>query len=416
VTVELARRLIESGLPLLDIEAALLLVVERGLSLPEALAEQDAGLLSRVDQELARSELPSVLTVRASPEVVARLPAGMCRRLMAVPVHVDPRTGRVDVAAVEPLDGHTAQEFAYHLEQPVRVLHASLEAVRTALDGLQRGAKVSRQPGGRGALPLASDAPIPLIKTESSTGSDAPIPLVKLDSSATRSEAPPIPLVRRTLEPGRAPSPQPSLRSAPPAGAFPEAEGVALSWRSKPLPVDLVAGAEGERRAAAAREPSAPPAPAALSTRERLEEATSPEAVLDLLRDCLAPAASIVFQVRNASFDGRVASPDVEARAKVKQISLLSHQPSVLETAVKSGFYLGPIPNTPNHRELRDALPADASNEVYATVVTVSDRPSLVWLLAGFEQSLDLTRRADEIALVAGRVLARILRQRKRGG
>jgi hypothetical protein len=39
----------------------------------------------------------------------------------------------------------------------------------------------------------------------------------------------------------------------------------------------------------------------------------------------------------------------------------------------------------------------------------------LVWLLAGFEQSLDLTRRADEIALVAGRALGRILRSRKRG-
>jgi hypothetical protein len=94
---------------------------------------------------------------------------------------------------------------------------------------------------------------------------------------------------------------------------------------------------------------------------------------------------------------------------------LLSHQPSVLETAVKSGFYLGPIPNTPNHRELRDALPPDAANEVYVTVITVSDRPSLVWLIAGFEQSLDLTRRADEIALATGRALARILRERKRG-
>ena len=60
-------------------------------------------------------------------------------------------------------------------------------------------------------------------------------------------------------------------------------------------------------------------------------------------------------------------------------------------------------------------LPPDAVHEVYVTVVSVSDRPSLVWLLAGFEQSLDLTRRADEIALVAGRALGRILRERKRG-
>lgn len=399
MTVELARRLIESGVPLPDIEAALLLVVEQGLSLPEALAECDPGLLSRVEQELARSELPSVLTVRASPELFARLPVGMCRRLLAVPVHVDPRTGRVDVAAAEPLDPHIGQEFAYHLDQPIRVLHASLEAVKAALDRLQHGAKVSVLPPRR--------------LSERALGSDAPIPLVKLDTGA-RSDAP-IPLVRRSMLPIRAPSVVPPPRSVPPR-SVPEAEGVALSWRSKPPPVDLVAGAAQLERAT--RAPSAPPAasPQALTARERLEQATLPEVVLEVLRDCLAPAASIVFAVKNASFDGRVASPSIEARAQVKQISLLSHQPSVLETAVKSGFYLGPIPNTPNHRELRDALPPDAVNEVYVTVVTVSDRPSLIWLLAGFEQSLDLTRRADEIALVAGRVLARILRERKRGG
>jgi hypothetical protein len=182
----------------------------------------------------------------------------------------------------------------------------------------------------------------------------------------------------------------------------------------------LVAGAELERRAALAvapaPEPTLPPEPDAPSLRELLEDASTPERVLELIRDALAPALSVVFTVKNASFEGRVASKAVEARANVKGLSLLSHQPSVLETAVKSGFYLGPIPNTPNHRELRDALSPDAASEVYVTVVTVSDRPSLVWLLAGFEQSLDLTRRADEIALVAGRALTRILQKRKRGG
>ena len=398
MTVELARRLIESGVPLADIEAALLLVVERGLSLPEALAERDPRLLSRVEQELSRSELPSVLTVRASPELFARLPVGMCRRLLAVPVHVDPRSGRVDVAAVEPLDPHIGQEFAYHLDQPVRVLHAAHEAVKGALDRLQHGGKVSVLPQRQTPERLSSDAPIPLVKLDTNTRSDAPIPLV-----------------RRSMLPARASSVVPGPRSAPPAG-LPEAERVALSWRAKLPPVDLVAGA-AQLDERAAPTPIAAPAVAVHpgSTRERLEEASSPEAVLDLLRDCMAPAASIVFAVKNASFDGRVASPAVEARVSAKELSLLSHQPSVLETAVKSGFYLGPIPNTPNHRELRDALPADTANEVYVTVITVSDRPSLVWLLAGFEQSLDLTRRADEMALVAGRALARILRARKRG-
>lgn len=401
MTVELARRLIESGVPLADIEAALLLVVQRGLPLSEALAEQDEGLLARVDQELNRSELPSVLTVRASPELFARLPEGMCRRLLAVPVHVDPRTGRVDVAAVEPLDPHIAQEFGYQLAQPVRVLHASREAVRGALDRLQQRSKVSALPPAGGTL-----------------GSDAPIPLVKLESTA-RSDAP-IPLVRRSLPPVRARSAIPPADARPgrTAAALPEAEGVAASWRSKPPPVDLVVRARAEPSPPesagrqASRASSVPPAP---SVRERLEKAASPEAVLELLREALAPSASIVFAIKSASFEGRVASDVVEQRTKAKQLSLLSHQPSVLETAVKSGFYLGPIPNTPNHRELRDALPPDAVNEVYVTVITVSDRPSLVWLIAGFEQSLDLTRRADEVALAAGRALARILRERKRG-
>lgn len=380
MTVELARRLIESGVPVSDVESALLLVVLRGIPLSEALAETDPALLTRVEQELNRSELPSVLTVRASPELYARLPEGMCRRLLAVPVHVDPRSGRVDVAAVEPLDPHIAQEFSYHLEQPVRVLQASRDAVKGALDKLQQVGKIS-------ALPPAA-----------TPGSDAPIPLVRLDSGK-RSDAP-IPLVRRSLVPQRAPSTAPAPRSVRPA-PLPEAEGVAASWRSRPPPADLVAGALAE---------APPPA------REQLAQASSPDAVLAVLRDALAPAASIVFAVKSASFEGRVASPQVEQRVAPKSLSLLAHQPSVLETAVKSGFYLGPIPNTPNHRELRDAVTPEASSEVYVTVVTVSDRPSLVWLVAGFEQSLELTRRADEIALAAGKALARILRERKRGG
>lgn len=393
MTVELARRLIDSGVPLADIEAALLVVVVQGVTLSEALSERDPGLLSRVDQELQRSELPSVLTVRASPDLYARLPEGMCRRLLAVPVHVDPRTGRVDVAAVEPLDPHLAQEFGFHLDQPIRILHASYEAVSAALDRLQQRTKVSALPPGRAEGALGSDAPIPLIKVEPAARSDAPIPLV-----------------RRSMVP-RAPSAVPAARSVPP-GAVAEAQSAALSWRSRPPPVDLVAGVTADDRIE--RESLPPPSMVARSAREALEEANSPEAVLLALRDGLAPAYSIVFAVKNASFDGRIASAAIERHRPAKEISLLSHQPSVLETAVKSGFYLGPIPNTPNHRELRDALPADSANEVYVTVVTVSDRPSLVWLIAGFEQSLDLTRRADEIALVAGRALARILRDRKR--
>ncbi len=185
-----------------------------------------------------------------------------------MPVHVDPRSGRVDVAAVEPLDLHIGQEFTFHLDQPVRVLQASHEAVKAALDRLQHGTKVSVLPPDRVGK-----------TTDRGLGSsDAPIPLVKLDTGV-RSDAP-IPLVRRSMLPQRAPSVVPAARSVPPASALPEADSVALSWRSKPPPTDLVRSAEQERRAAAVSPPAARPSadenPA--STRERLEQATSPEA------------------------------------------------------------------------------------------------------------------------------------------
>ena len=411
MTVELARRLIESGVPLADIEAALLLVVARGLPLSEALSERDPGLLVVVDQELARSELPSVLTVRPTPELCARLPAGMCQRLLAVPVHVDPKSGRVDVAAVEPLDPHVAQEFAFHLQAPIRVLLAPRNSVRLALRGLQQGENLSMQ------------APEP-VSDEGVVGSEVPIPLVKADPSF-RSDAP-IPLVRRSVLPPPG-AVLPGLPTRAKASFRPTPMGLgkteALSWRSKPPPNDLLLSDPGTTTGAVAEQQplaDAPPAEqpkaeAPASVRELLDSTQTPEQVVELLRDALRPALSIVFSVKNASFEARAVSAEIAARSPAGQISLLSHQPSVLETAVKSGFYLGPIPNTPNHRELYDALPPETASEVYATVITVSGRASLVWLIAGFQQSLDLTRRADELGLAAGRALSRIVLSRKRG-
>jgi Type II secretion system (T2SS), protein E, N-terminal domain len=409
VTVELARRLVERGMLLSELEAALLLVVVHGIPLSDALVEVNPSLLSSVQRELEQAELLSVPTVSVAPELYARLPAGMCRRLSAVPVQVDPRSGRVDIAAVQPLDPHVAREFAYHLDQPVRVLRAPREGVRAALTSLQQTEKVSAR-SSRGASSLGSEAPIPLVRVDKGR-SEAPIPLVRVDKG--RSEAP-IPLLRRSMLAQRS-------RSGPAGGwsgapePLAEVAGAGASWRPKPPPADLLASADAE----AARLEAALPAQAELadarSARERLELASSPEAVLEVLQGALSPAECIVFAVKSASFDGRVASPAVDQRVPAKSLSLLARQPSVLESALESGFYLGPVPNTPNHRELRDALTSEGARDVYVTVVTVSERPSLVWLIAGFEQSLDLTRRADEIAAAAGRALARILRERKRG-
>jgi hypothetical protein len=415
VTVELARRLIDSGVPSADIEAALLLALERGLPLHEAIAEHAPELLAVVEQQLTREDLPGVYTVRPAPELCSGLPSGMCQRLMAVPIHRDQRSGRVDVAAVDALDPHIGSEFSFHLGAPVRVLSAPREAVVSALDNLAKAFRRSQVPRPRSSLPPARGR-------EPGVRSDAPIPLVR------RSMLPPADLqVRRASQ--RPPAEAPVRRGTKPgvgSGSMHAAvaqqqnglEPALASLRSKPPPADLaplVAGAseatvQEEQLTVSLADSDAP------TVKEELEAAKTPERVVEILKHALRPALSIVFTVKNASFEARAASPELEASAVERKLTLLSHQPSVLETALKSGFYLGPIPNTPNHRELRDALPADGQAEVYATLVTVAERPSLIWLLAGFERSLDLTRRADEIALAAGRALTRILRSRKRGG
>jgi hypothetical protein len=46
--------------------------------------------------------------------------------------------------------------------------------------------------------------------------------------------------------------------------------------------------------------------------------------------------------------------------------------------------------------------------------VNVSERPSLIVLMAGFSESTEATRRADVLARSAGAALERIVRARKK--
>ena len=79
------------------------------------------------------------------------MPAGLCERLAAVPVRRDVRSGRVDVAALDPLDPHIVEEFEFHLGSKVRVLRARPEALLPAL--------------GPGTAPRApSGPPLPLVR------------------------------------------------------------------------------------------------------------------------------------------------------------------------------------------------------------------------------------------------------------
>lgn len=344
VSVEIVRLLAGSGTPETEIEALLSRSVEAGKSVARVLSETGSPLLERIDRELTRRDVPSMEIVRAAADEVQLLPAGLCERLGVVPVRRDARSGRVDVAVLDALDPHLAEELEFHLGSPVRTLRARPDAIEAALRA---------EPPAR----LASGPPLPLIRKASVPGGGSPAdePVLVL-SRAKVAAAPPAPL---------------------PVGP------------SQPLEEVLSA----------------------------LDAAASPEELVSLLVRGMAPASALVLALRTGVYEGRAGSAGMPVEA-VRAVRVPAATASVVETAARSGFYLGALPFTPAHASLRALFGEDPDAEVYVRPVVASGRASLV-LLSGLlpvGPTVDATRRADELARAAGRSLERILLRKKRGG
>ena len=170
MSIELGRRLIASGaVHPTEIEAGFHRQLVAGIPFVRAILELGHMTEEALEQELAASPAPFLGTIVPLPALVDELPALMCRRLMAVPVRRDPRTGLIDVAAVDPFDSQIPLEFSYHLKSEIRILRGSLVAIEQALARMDRGEysasvilRKSLQPPV--AAPLESDRPIPLVK------------------------------------------------------------------------------------------------------------------------------------------------------------------------------------------------------------------------------------------------------------
>jgi hypothetical protein len=126
---------------------ALFASVTRGVPIVQALVESGAVTAEILGRYLARTEAPYLRQVAPLRELVERLPAGLCERLLAVPVRRDAITGTVDVVVADAGDPHPAKEFAFHLGAPVRLVRASAPAIDEALRRLkERSLKPSRPP------------------------------------------------------------------------------------------------------------------------------------------------------------------------------------------------------------------------------------------------------------------------------
>ncbi len=347
MSAELARRLIHSGAAPARVEAALFAAVNRGVSLTQTVNDLYPELVELLERALDRADFPAIHSVRPLTDVVRSLPHGMCERLLALPVHRDPHGDRIDVAAVDVLDGHVASEFSFHLRAPVRILRASFTELTSALHGLQATGIF---------LPELSDADI--------------------------------------IEP---PSSQPDPLDDDFGG-----EPVLSLGRPKPF-------------AAAASELAGPPwtmeFEAAIAALDRAE---SPEQVVASVCDGLSPVRALVFAVRSTGFEVRAGSSALGHAADLRALRVPSGNGSLLDATARVGFYFGPLAQLAALTELEGRWGVSPGSDCYARAVNVSERPSLIVLMAGFSESTEATRRADVLARNAGNALERIVRARKK--
>lgn len=128
------------------IAEALFASVAGGMPLVQALTEAGAVTGEVLDRYLARSDAPLLRHVVPVADLVARLPPGLCARLLAIPVRHDAITGTVDVVVADCTDPHPGREISFHLDAPVRLVRAPLAAIEEALRGMRSR---SHPPGSR---------------------------------------------------------------------------------------------------------------------------------------------------------------------------------------------------------------------------------------------------------------------------
>jgi hypothetical protein len=115
--------LVEEAAPPRAIAEALFASVTGRVPLLQALIDAGAVTPPVLARYLARTDEPQLQRVVPVPDLVDRLPPGLCARLLAIPVRRDAITGTIDVAVADPADPHPAEEIAFHLGSLQRARH-----------------------------------------------------------------------------------------------------------------------------------------------------------------------------------------------------------------------------------------------------------------------------------------------------
>jgi hypothetical protein len=433
MTVSLARRLVWEGVAAPeDVNAALQVHVNGRASFLGALVQRQPEMLGRLEAELGASRGAHHSPVVADALLMRALPPGLSVALLAVPVGRDPHTGRVLVVVADATDPHTATEIAHHLGAPVDVVVAPLGRVLAALG--PRDPQASTPPPGpkaaaRPSSAIRANTLKPIAAPQEPRKSEPPIPLVRPYAAGVQAPS----TVKGVAPQASGPGYAPQVVVSPGAHAPMAAEPIIQLTRTKSLappsvsdssestgPVTSVGLQAPPTRTLAGPEPTTttapwgadgPPLERALET---LQQAASAEDVVSaLVRGLSGPGGTVlVLAARGKVFEGRDAS-ERAAREAIRGLVISTDRPSVLLTAVQTGHYLGPIPQTLVHAELARIL-GGSSDEIAVGVVTVSGRAALVYVVSGSETPYLATRRGDRLAEAASRALERIVRDRKK--
>lgn len=412
---------------------ALLVVATSGVCLPRALVAVGAIEVDRLEEHLARADAPMLRHVVPVPELVEKLPHGLCERLLAIPVRQDPRTGTVDVAVVDARDTHARDETAFWLEAPVRLVRTSFAAMDAAL-------KRTRIVPERGVRSLAAPIWVPIGK-EVRKVAETPLygtravadPVDDEEDDLTRTEIGdfpnvdpniPIPLSRRSLRPV-------SIVEVDGASVAIGIEGANAVHEQEPV-VDLrqrkrasvppaAEPSPASRTPITARGPYAPNAPtlpfADIGTIvEALRTAGDRDKIVDLV---LAGARTVarrvaVFAVKRDELGGWACTPELGDRAALRKTRIPLDAASLFTRAVEGGTHLGRLAKIDAHAALFEVMHGAPANEVAVTGIRIEGRPGLVVLADEVGDTLIATRRLDELARVAGDAFAALLRHKAR--
>ncbi|MBN2196586.1 MAG: hypothetical protein JW751_27485 [Polyangiaceae bacterium] len=407
VTIELVRRVLLADVaPPEVVEETLLESVRRRRPFLAVLAQQHPEVAGLVTREIERTGVAELDSVVGDPELVAQCPPGMLDTLGVVPLGIEPTTGEIMAATIDPLDQHAAEELAFHLGSPVLFFYAPIELVLGGRSGEALPARASL-PRLRPSREL--DEELEALRPPRMPAFDRPsATAVQYRSDpprALRSE-PPIPLVRRSIVPR--PSPEPP-------SATPSIQGLGVAGGGLPVGTAVNASAQGQEGS----DPLAA-AKAGAGTRdvgsaiEALDWATRPDDVVALLLAGAEAAAerALVFALQGTEHRCRAASSCVADAARVRSIEVAAGHGSVLDRALVDGWYFGALPDDETHRVLVELF-GPMAGDVYVRSVVVLERPALTVVATGFDVASIGTRQVDELVAAAAEALERIVRARK---